>query len=271
MKEKYIWAGVSFVLGAAVSGISTWAILKRKYEKELAAAILAEREECRKAKEGWKTEEWEEGDVPVQPNILEGIDEEVEKLNAEEVEKLNAAIRAMVDYSGIPLADREQYTRQVLQESGCPLKDEDVDRIFAEAEHPEDDDPEPQDEPYIITEEEFCNSNVGPGWDSEIISCFVEESTFVDGMDELITDVRDIAGGEVLTWFEENPDASVCYVRNDKLRLDYEILRCEGGALEAIMGEAYEPDPEEEIDKKFKAAMDRRKREKITKRKRDEA
>lgn len=277
MKEKYIWAGVSFALGAAVSGLATWAVLRRKYEKELAAAVMAECEECQKKKnEDYKNvkSEWECGDVPVAPPELQHVSQpNILEDGEDAVEKLNAAIRAMVDYSGVPLADREQYTRQVLREEGCPLDDEDVDRIFSETEHPEDDDPEPQDEPYIITEEEFCNSNVGPGWDSEIVSCFDEESTFIDSTDELITDVRDIAGGEVLTWFKEHPHAPVCYVRNDKLRIDYEILRCEGSALEAVMGEHYEPEPEEgeeNLAEKFGVDDDGPSREKIKKRKQEE-
>lgn len=270
MKEKYIWSGISFVIGATVSGLATWAILKRKYEKELAAAVLAEGNHQENQKESKDKEDETEPRhtvLPLPPTHAQMVEEAGEEM----VEKLNAAIRAMVDYSGIPLADREQYTRQVLQESGCPLSEDDVDRIFSEAEHPEDDDPEPQDEPYIITEEEFCNSNVGPGWDSEIVSCFDEESTFVDSTDELITDVRDFAGGEVLTWFKENPRAPVCYVRNDKLRLDYEILRCEGKALEAIMGEAYEPEPDGGIAERFGVSEDGPTREKIAKRRREEA
>lgn len=268
MKEKYIWSGISFVIGATVSGLATWAILKRKYEKELAAAVLAEHEwqACQKEIED-KEDETEPRHTAFLPINAQMVKEAGEVMT----EEMNAAIRAMLDYSGIPLADREQYTRQVLQESGCPLSEDDVDRIFSEAEHPEDDDPEPQDEPYIITEEEFCNSNVGPGWDSEIVSCFDEESTFVDSTDELVTDVRDFAGGEVLTWFKENPHAPVCYVRNDKLRLDYEILRCEGKALEAIMGEAYEPEPEGEIAERFGVSDDGPTREKIAKRRRGEA
>ena len=75
------------------------------------------------------------------------------------------------------------------------------------------------DNPYIISPEEF-----GAFDDYETISLtYYEDQILADDDDELVDDIEDIVGFDSLTHFGEYEDDSV-FVRNDRLKCDYEIL-----------------------------------------------
>ena len=78
---------------------------------------------------------------------------------------------------------------------------------------------ENMDNPYIISPEEF-----GAFDDYETISLtYYEDQILADDDDELVDDIEDIVGFDSLTHFGEYEDDSV-FVRNDRLKCDYEIL-----------------------------------------------
>lgn len=75
------------------------------------------------------------------------------------------------------------------------------------------------DKPYVISPEEF-----GEFEEYEKISLtYYADQILADENDELIEDVEDVVGMESLTHFGEYEDDSV-FVRNDRLKCDYEIL-----------------------------------------------
>ena len=80
---------------------------------------------------------------------------------------------------------------------------------------------ENMDKPYILYPEEF-----GEYEDYETISLtYYEDQILADDDDELVDDdIEDIVGFNSLTHFGEYEDDSV-FVRNDRLKCDYEILR----------------------------------------------
>ena len=74
--------------------------------------------------------------------------------------------------------------------------------------------------PYIISPDEF-----GENDDYETVSLtYYEDEVLADEMDELVEDVDDTVGTDSLTHFGEYEDDSV-FVRNDRLKCDYEILK----------------------------------------------
>lgn len=78
---------------------------------------------------------------------------------------------------------------------------------------------EAMDKPYIIKPEEF-----GEFSDYETISLtYYADGMLADEDDELIEDVEDIVGFDSLSHFGEYEEDSV-FVRNDRLKCDYEIL-----------------------------------------------
>lgn len=78
---------------------------------------------------------------------------------------------------------------------------------------------ETMDRPYVIAPEEFGDID-----DYERISLtYYSDKVLTDEDDELIEDVDDIVGLDSLNTFGQYEDDSV-YVRNDRLKCDYEIL-----------------------------------------------
>lgn len=76
-----------------------------------------------------------------------------------------------------------------------------------------------EEKPYVISPEEF-----GEFEEYEKISLsYYADQVLADENDELIEDVDDVVGIESLTHFGEYEDDSV-FVRNDRLKCDYEIL-----------------------------------------------
>lgn len=74
-------------------------------------------------------------------------------------------------------------------------------------------------EPYVISPEEFGEF----GKYDTISLTYYADYVLADDNDDVIEDVDDVVGTESLTHFGEYEDDSV-FVRNDRLKCDYEIL-----------------------------------------------
>ena len=78
---------------------------------------------------------------------------------------------------------------------------------------------EDMDRPYVISPDEF-----GENPDYETVSLtYFNDKVLVDDNNDLVEDVDDIVGLDSLNSFGEYEDDSV-FVRNDRLKTDYEIL-----------------------------------------------
>ena len=76
------------------------------------------------------------------------------------------------------------------------------------------------DKPYVIAPEEFGEMD---GYNT-ISLTYYADNVLADDIDELVEDVDETVGLDSLNHFGEYEDDSV-FVRNDRLRSDYEILR----------------------------------------------
>lgn len=76
------------------------------------------------------------------------------------------------------------------------------------------------DGPYVITPDEFGED---PNYDTISLTLYAD-GILTDEDDEVITDVDDLVGEDSLTHFGEYEDDSV-FVRDDRVKTDYEILR----------------------------------------------
>lgn len=75
-------------------------------------------------------------------------------------------------------------------------------------------------EPYVIAPEDFGDID-----DYDTISLiYYSDKILADEEEELVEDINNVVGFDSLTRFGEYEDDSV-FVRNDRLRIDYEILR----------------------------------------------
>ena len=104
-----------------------------------------------------------------------------------------------------------------VREYAAKLSEERYSTDYADIQ-PAEEDPE-DDKPYVITPDEFSEID-----EYETISLtFYSDHILADDGDELIEDIDAIVGVESLNHFGEYEDDSV-FVRNDRLKCDYEIL-----------------------------------------------
>lgn len=81
----------------------------------------------------------------------------------------------------------------------------------------------PEDEPYTINPEEFGDKE-DEGWDTMVLTYFADK-VLIDDADEVVEEPDVVVGLDNLKIFEEFPDATCVYVRNEVWRTDFEILR----------------------------------------------
>lgn len=89
--------------------------------------------------------------------------------------------------------------------------------------------------PYIISVEDFneCDRE----YEQETLMYYQGDETLLDESEEIISNVNELIGDEALLNFGKNSDdPDVVYVRNEKLTMDYEIIRQEGSYSEICSG-----------------------------------
>ena len=89
--------------------------------------------------------------------------------------------------------------------------------------------------PYVISDEQFSEENAH--FDKISLTYYEDDCTLADEGDEIITDVDDTVGRENLDKFGElSGDPEVVYVRNEKLDIDYEVIRLSKSYSDTVMG-----------------------------------
>lgn len=188
MNKAVIFA--AFALGATIGSAGTWYYTKKKYEQ-----IAQEEIDSVKQVFTYKKEVEPEKDIPKDPQ--EVADEAKEKPSvAEYAKKLSR--EGYTNYSNV--ADRLE---EKVVEKQEPVKE--VSSF--------------KDIPYVIPPEQFGEFDDY----TKISLSFFSDHILADEDDEMVEDVEDVVGFESLNHFGEYEDDSV-YVRNDRLKADYEIL-----------------------------------------------
>lgn len=143
--------------------------------------------------------------------ILEEIEYDVYDEN-DDVTEINP-VEENEDYDAIERArklDLREYADQIRRQNygqvEFDFEDEEVGNV---------------DGPYVITPEEF-GENDGYG----IVSLYYyADGVVADTNNELVDYVEDVVGLDFMNHYGEYEDDSV-FIRNDRLKTDYEILRC---------------------------------------------
>ena len=90
-----------------------------------------------------------------------------------------------------------------------------------------------EDKPYIIHRDEFFADELG--WDSQsTLTYYAGDGVLVDGVDEPLMNPGFIVGE--LKFGHGSGDPNVCYVRNHKLRAEYEVLQDPGSYEIEVLG-----------------------------------
>lgn len=179
-----------FIMGATVGSIASWQYAWKKY------AQIAQ-EEIDSVKEAYRNERM------VTPIVSEP--DEDARIRAEQAKDKPS----VTEYAAKLL--KQGYTNY----SSMSSEQKEVENIKNE----EDEEPMVNDNPYVIPPEDFGELN-----DYEKISLtYYDDGVLADDNNEPVDDVENLVGLEALESFGEYEDDSV-FVRNDRLKCDYEIL-----------------------------------------------
>lgn len=179
-----------FIFGAAVGSVVTWQYTKKKYEQIAQEEINSVKETFSKLKVKNKDNESEENN-----NVRTIVERAKDKPSiVEYAAKLRK--QGYTNYSN---------TDSLSEDSN--VSEEEVDENMI------------NDKPYVISPDEF-----GEFDDYDTISLtYYADQVLADDDDELVEDIEETVGFESLNAFGEYEDDSV-FVRNDRLKCDYEIL-----------------------------------------------
>lgn len=184
---------ITFVSGAVIGSLVTWKCLKKKYED-----IAQDEIDSVKAV---YSREYDDNLVSVR-NTMKARHEE----NEEQTEQSKTVIKSAKDKMSVA-----EYARIIREKAYAspPEDEEETDVVLSDA-------------PYVITPDEFTELY---GYDT-ISLLYFADGILTDDNEEVMSydDIVDSVGIESLNHFGEYEEDSV-YVRNDRLKVDYEICR----------------------------------------------
>lgn len=92
-----------------------------------------------------------------------------------------------------------------------------------------------EDKPYIITHDEYFAGE--KDYDTQSLTYYEVDDTLTDEHDKPLEQTDKQVGDDHLVRFGSgSKDPNVVYVRNDRLGIDYEIVRSKGSYLEEVLG-----------------------------------
>lgn len=177
-----------FMAGATVGSAATWLYLKKRYEQiaqEEIDSVKAVYAEHRK----------------VEYTAPDTDDAQDNKQHKADIAKIKPDL---VNYAAE--LQKQGYTNynEHSQKNTTEEKDEDM-----------------SDTPYVISPDEFGESD---NYTQISLTYYSKDDILADDEDEIIEDVEDTVGNDFVDHFGEYEDDSV-FIRNDRLRCDYEICR----------------------------------------------
>jgi hypothetical protein len=91
------------------------------------------------------------------------------------------------------------------------------------------------DRPYVITHDEYYENELD--YEQTDLTYYEKDDTLVDPRDMPIPDEDQIVGSDNLTRFGHgSKDENVVYVRNDRIKVDFEISRSVGSYAQEVLG-----------------------------------
>lgn len=200
MNNKLIGV-LAFTAGASIGAVAVWKFLEKKHEDAMQEEIDSIKKELKEyfSKKYSNTNE----------EVVSNKDDEPKESVTEEIRKIyNSVIsdKGYTNYSDFAKSDSDE-------EDNSDEEDDLEDKpVYAERDTD-------MDEPYVISPEEFGELDY-----EKISLTYYADDVLADEFDGLVENVDSIVGLESLNTFGEYEDDSV-FVRNDKLRCDYEILK----------------------------------------------
>lgn len=199
MNNKLIGV-LAFTAGASIGVVATWKLLEKKHEEAMQEEIDSIKKELKEYFSKKYSNKSEEVIVNKNDEPKESVTEEIRKIYNNVISD-----KGYTNYSDFAKSDSDD------DEDDNDDSEEDK-PVYAEKDTD-------IDEPYVISPEEFGELDY-----EKVSLTYYADDVLADEFDGLVENVDSIVGLESLNTFGEYEDDSV-FVRNDKLRCDYEILK----------------------------------------------
>lgn len=187
---------------------------------------------------------------PELDRLVDYATEDVKKVQDTAAQRLVIQAKAESDLILSEMNYSMEEIREVAEKiaQNAVITDENVFDKFAASDHTmtyledfEDDDVEEHgdmpspDHPYLITTDEYLERGIFP--DQYALRYFESDDTLVEEKGETPVNIEDTVGTEALTQFGRNPkNKDMIHVRNETLKLDFEIQRDKRSYAEVVLG-----------------------------------
>lgn len=107
-------------------------------------------------------------------------------------------------------------------------------------------DEQPSDGPRIITQDQFMANDTG--YEQATLTFYAKGGVLTDQRDDVIDNSEDVVGKLAVHHFGEgSSDPNVVHVRNDKIKMEFEILRSERSYEEDVLGQDHTETPDQRV------------------------
>lgn len=107
---------------------------------------------------------------------------------------------------------------------------------------------------YIISYNTWCETDEDE-YDKDTLVWYTEDEVLVDNRDSTIKDYAELVGENALDQFGiQSHDADVVYIRNEQMKMDFELIRKEGSYRVEVLGLSEEA--EEKADAAVREALE---------------
>jgi hypothetical protein len=227
--QTFIGAAVGLAIGGAAGYFAAYKILEKKFDERLEEETKQTREFYTQAttvsnKKPYRTPEEAVAD------LIPGPDPENEDPRQK---SMKIAYHRVVKGEGYveAVGDEEEGAMAAAEEAGVPKPM--IRNVFKDARDPE--------FPYVIDQDEFMQNE--PGFEQGTLSYFAKGGVLVDDHDTPIDNADVVIGTDFATRFGEgSSDENVVHIRNEKLRMDFEVCRSENSYEEDVLGESENPE-----------------------------
>lgn len=202
-----------YLVGGIALGATATYFSVKKYYRDLAEKEISEMREYFKAKAFDEIESFKDDDD------LETVDSSMVLKDRKAFTGSTDKLTGFLNLSDVNKYDEKDYT------SYNKIKEDYISEEAASAanEHPMDD--EEYKEPYIIMGSE--HPLVDSYYDATTLLYYTDDDILVDeSTNELFDDIRDV-GYDNIQHFSNSSD-EVCYIRNERLNMEYEVVKFHG-------------------------------------------
>lgn len=234
--KKVLVPAAAGVVGFIAGSVSTLYYVRRQVNKELEAIneladILAEVEEDAELSEE------DEGFEDIVTTTEEELEEEVKKLYLSDVQEREYVLNPRRDPSEITVAPPEEEEddiaeAEVIEETPSTVN------VFEASNEGWDWEAETAGRttvlPYILHQEEYFNDE--KGYSQSTLTYYEGDSTLVDELQTPIQNINACVGKGNLRWGHGTADSNTVYIRNDRFKSEYEVLRDPGMYSVEVLG-----------------------------------